>query len=72
MCLDGKTLCETIPLGESQEVHLLTAFVPEQGVVLIQVQVNGAFDEPQQAPALHNSFILPLDFGSCLCYSGVG
>jgi len=52
MCLDGKTLRGTIPLGESQGVHLLAAYVPAQGVVLAQVQVNGAFDEPQQAPAL--------------------
>jgi hypothetical protein len=52
VCLDGKTLRGTIPLGESQGVHLLAAYVPEQGVVLAQVPVNGAFDEPQQAPAL--------------------
>ena len=52
VCLDGKTLRGTIPLGESQGVHLLAAYVPAQGVVLAQVQVNGAFDEPQQAPAL--------------------
>jgi len=41
----------TIPLGESQGVHRLSAYVPKQGVVLAQVQVNGPFDEPQQAPA---------------------
>ena len=52
VCLDGKTLRGTIPLGESHGVHLLAAYVPEHGVVLAQVQVNGAFDEPKQAPAL--------------------
>jgi hypothetical protein len=52
VCLDGKTLRGTIPLGESQGVHLLAAYVPEHGVVLAQVQVNGAFDEPTQAPKL--------------------
>jgi predicted transposase YbfD/YdcC len=52
MCLDGKTLRGTIPLGESQGVHLLAASVPKQGVVLAQMQVNGAFDEPTQAPKL--------------------
>jgi predicted transposase YbfD/YdcC len=52
VCLDGKTLRGTIPLGESQGVHLLAAYVPEHGVVLAQVQVNGSFDEPKQAPAL--------------------
>ena len=49
VCLDGKTLRGTIPLGESQGVHLLAAYAPKQGVVLAQVQVNGAFDEPKQA-----------------------
>jgi predicted transposase YbfD/YdcC len=52
VCLDGKTLRGTVPLSESHGVHLLAAYVPEQGVVLAQAQVNGAFDEPQQAPAL--------------------
>ena len=52
VCLDGKTLRGTIPLGESHGVHLLAAYVPEHGVVLAQVQVNGSFDEPKQAPAL--------------------
>jgi predicted transposase YbfD/YdcC len=52
VCLDGKTLRGTIPLGESQGVHLLAAYAPKQGVVLAQVQVNGAFDEPKQAPKL--------------------
>jgi predicted transposase YbfD/YdcC len=37
---------------------LLAAYVPEQGVVLAQVQVNGAFDEPQQAPARLSSLDL--------------
>ena len=31
---------------------MLAAYVPEHGVVLAQVQVNGAFDEPTQAPKL--------------------
>lgn len=52
LCLDGKTLRGTIPLGQSQGVHLLAAYVPEQGVVLAQVQVNGVFDEPTQVPKL--------------------
>jgi predicted transposase YbfD/YdcC len=30
----------------------VAAYVPEYGVVLAQVQVNGAFDEPTQAPQL--------------------
>jgi predicted transposase YbfD/YdcC len=45
LCLDGKTLKGTIPLGESQGVHLLAAYLPGEGVVLAQVQVNGAGGE---------------------------
>jgi len=52
LCLDGKTLRGTIPLGQSQGVHLLAAYLPQEGVVLGQVQVNGAGNEPTQAPAL--------------------
>ncbi|MCD4685639.1 MAG: transposase family protein, partial [Anaerolineae bacterium] len=37
--LDGKVLRGTIPSGETQGVHLLAAYVPEQGVVLMQVEV---------------------------------
>lgn len=49
MCLDDKTLRGTFPLGDSHGVHLLAAYILEQGVVLAQVQVNGAFDDPKQA-----------------------
>src|SRR5579871_2896353 len=52
LSLDGKTLRGTIPLGKSQGVHLLAAYLPEEGVVLAQVQVNGAGNEPTQASAL--------------------
>jgi hypothetical protein len=51
VCLDGKTVRGTIPLGKSQGVQRLSASLPEHGVVLVQVQVNGSFDEPKQAPA---------------------
>ena len=40
IALDGKTIRGTIPAGQSQGVHLLAAFVPEQGWVLLQVQVG--------------------------------
>jgi len=52
LCLDGKTLKGTIPLGESQGVHLLAAYLPKEGVVLAQVQVNGAGSEVSAAPLL--------------------
>jgi predicted transposase YbfD/YdcC len=35
-CLDGKTLRGAIPAGQSQGVHLLAAYLPAQGVVLMQ------------------------------------
>jgi hypothetical protein len=48
IALDGKTIRGTIPTGQSQEVHLLAAFVPEQGWVLLQVLVG---QEENEIPA---------------------
>lgn len=52
LCIDGKTLKGTIPLGETQGVHLLAAYLPAEGVVLAQVQVNGVGSEVSAAPQL--------------------
>jgi predicted transposase YbfD/YdcC len=38
--LDGKTLRGTIPAGESKGVHLLAAYLPEEGWVMYQVEVG--------------------------------
>lgn len=38
--LDGKTLRGTIAAGETRGVHLLAAYLPEAGVVLLQVDVG--------------------------------
>ena len=38
--LDGKTIRGTIPAGQTHGVHLLAAFVPDEGVVLFQVEVG--------------------------------
>lgn len=38
--LDGKTLRGTIPAGQSQGVHLLAAFLPEEGWVMLQAVVE--------------------------------
>lgn len=38
--LDGKTLRGTIPAGKTKGVHLLAAFLPEEGWVLYQVEVG--------------------------------
>ncbi len=50
--LDGKVLRGTIPPGETQGVHLLAAYVPEQGVVLMQVEVDTKANEITAAPRL--------------------
>lgn len=50
VCLDGKTLRGTIPAGHSQGVHLMAASLPEQGVVLMQVQVGEQTNEITTAP----------------------
>ena len=50
--LDGKVLRGTIPPGETQGVHLLAAYVPDQGVVLMQVEVDGKANEITAAPQL--------------------
>jgi predicted transposase YbfD/YdcC len=38
--LDGKTLRGTIPAGKSKGVHLLAAYLPEEGWVMYQVEVG--------------------------------
>lgn len=52
LCLDGKTLKGTIPIGESQGVHLVAAYLPKEGVVLAQVQVSTSGSEVSAAPLL--------------------
>lgn len=43
--LDGKTMRGTIPAGQTHGIHLLAAFVPEEGVVLFQVEVGSKENE---------------------------
>jgi len=50
--IDGKTLQGTIPAGSNQGVHLLAAYVPAQGVVLMQVAVPRKENEILAAPRL--------------------
>ena len=38
--LDGKTLRGTIPAGQTKGIHLLAAYLPEEGWVLLQVEVS--------------------------------
>ena len=48
--LDGKTLRGTIPKGKSKGVHLLAAYLPEEGIVLLQVAVEAKENEITAAP----------------------
>lgn len=50
--IDGKTMRGTIPKGGSQGVHLLAAYLPEEGVVLKQVEVDRKENEINAAPEL--------------------
>jgi predicted transposase YbfD/YdcC len=43
--LDGKTMRGTIPAGQSHGIHLLAAFLPDEGWVLFQVEVGSKENE---------------------------
>jgi len=50
--LDGKTVKGTIPFGESRGTHLLSLYVPEQGLVLMEAQVDQKENEIVVAPEI--------------------
>lgn len=50
--LDGKTLRGTIPAGERQGTHLLSVYVPEQGLVLAEAEVDRKENEIVVAPKI--------------------
>lgn len=50
--LDGKTVRGTIPIGESRGTHLLSLYVPEQGLVLMEAQVDQKENEIVVAPEI--------------------
>lgn len=50
MTIDGKTVCGTIPRGEMRGTHLLTVYVPKQGLALVQAQVDHKENEIVVAP----------------------
>ena len=52
IAMDGKTLRGTIPLGETEGVHLLAIYLPQQGVVLAQMNVEHKGKEITFAPNL--------------------
>jgi predicted transposase YbfD/YdcC len=45
LCLDGKALRGTIPAGMTHGVHLLAAYLPAQGIALVEVAVDGKENE---------------------------
>lgn len=52
IAIDGKTMRGTIPKGSTQGVHLLAAYLPEEGIVLKQVEVGSKENEISVAPEL--------------------
>ncbi len=53
--LDGKTLRGTIPAGQTHGRHLLAAFLPAEGWVLMQVEVDRKENEIKAAPRVLES-----------------
>lgn len=60
--IDGKVLRGTIAVGETQGTHLLAAYVPETGVVLMQLEVESKANEIVAAPEL----LSYLDLSGCI------
>jgi len=52
MAIDGKVIRGTIPAGRSRGVHLLAAYLPNEGVVLAQVQLRREENEISAAARL--------------------
>ena len=52
LAVDGKTLRGTIPLGATQGVHLVAAYLPQTGVVLAQLAVDCKANEIVVVPTL--------------------
>lgn len=58
LSMDGKVLRGTIPCGQTQGLHLLALYLPEHGVVLMQVEVAAHENELSAAPRLLKSLDL--------------
>jgi len=50
--IDGKTLRGSLAPGQDQAVHLLAAYLPAEGIVLMQVAVASQENEISAAPRL--------------------
>ena len=78
IALDGKTLRGTLAVGQTRGQHLLAAYLPAEGWVLFQVEVDGKENEITAAPRVLKMLDLRgkivtgdacLPNGSCLCKS---
>jgi predicted transposase YbfD/YdcC len=58
IALDGKTLRGSIPADAVRGIHLLAAYLPNEGVVLVQVAVGNQENEIGAAPEVLNSLDL--------------
>ena len=58
VAIDGKTMRGTIPKGKTQGVHLLAAYLPQEGIVLIQVAVESKENEITAVPKVLTSLDL--------------
>ena len=56
--LDGKALRGTIRAGQTQGLHLLAAYLPDEGIVLCQTEVGSKENEIVAAPRLLKSIDL--------------
>jgi predicted transposase YbfD/YdcC len=56
--LDGKTVRGTIKAGQTQGLHLLAAYLPDEGIVLCQMEVGSKENEIVAAPRLLKSIDL--------------
>jgi predicted transposase YbfD/YdcC len=58
VAVDGKTLRGTIPTGHTRGVHLVAAYLPDTGVVLAQLAVDGKENEIVVVPTVLAQFDL--------------
>lgn len=58
LSMDGKVLRGAIPVGQTQGLHLLALYLPQHGVVLMQVEVEAGENEISAAPKVLKSLDL--------------
>ena len=68
IAIDGKCLRGTISKGSTQGVHLLAAYLPEEGIVLVQMAVEKKENEISTAPRILETLDLK---GRIVCGDGM-